>query len=181
MVDNETYAYTVFSCNWNQEMASEFGDWYWGDFIEACMEAEEQAKRPIEVWTYELQYGMERVAPVQVTLGWDPHEILRKIFSAIGINPLFQKGDAGEINWLVYPCPNTPLNCQEQQPSNIPNPSDFHRFKQVLETTIALSKKQNQCLLFVGGQGFSYEHDEFWEEVAPVLKEAGMKFLDRHE
>jgi hypothetical protein len=73
------------------------------------------------------------------------------------------------------------LQWQKVAPQSIPKPEDFQRFQEVVDATVELAREQNRSVLFVGGSGFSYDIDaEHLTDAAPILKEAGMKFLDRH-
>lgn len=181
MNEETTFAYMVFSSKWSPEMEAEFADWYWGDFVECSMETEDQADEPSAVWAYDLDYEMSRIAPVQLTLGWDPRPTLLQAFEQAGIEPLFRGTYRDEINWLAFPVPQEPLQWQKVAPQSIPKPVDFQRFQEVVDATIELAREQNRSVLFVGGSGFSYDIDaEYLTDAAPVLKEAGMKFLDRH-
>jgi len=181
-MDTETtFAYMVFSCSWNTDLAAEFDDWYWGDFVECSMETEDQAEEPSAVWAYDLDYEMSRIAPVQLTLGWDPRPTLVQVFEHVGIQPLFRGTYRHETNWLAFPVPHEPLQWQNFAQENIPKPRDFHRFQEVVDATIELAREQNRSVLFVGGSGFSYDIDAVHlTDAAPVLKQAGMKFFDRH-
>ena len=182
MDEKTTFAYMMFSCLWNTEMAVEFDDWYWGDFVECSMESEDQAEEPSAVWAYDLDYEMSRIAPVQLTLGWDPRPTLLQVFEQAGIQPLFQGTYRDETNWLAFSNPQEPLQWQKFAQENIPKPVDFLRFQQVVDATIELAREQNRSVLFVGGSGFSYDDGmDYLADTASVLKEAGMKFFDRHE
>lgn len=162
-------------------MEAEFADWYWGDFVECSMASEEQAGEPSAVWAYDLDYELSRIAPVQLTLGWDVRPVLLQVFKQEGIEPFFRGFNRGEVNWLAFSAPQESLQWQQVAPQNIPKPVDFQRFQEVVDATVELARTQNGSVLFVGGSGFGYDiDDDFFGNSAPVLKEAGMKFLDRH-
>ena len=177
----QTFAYMIFSCQWSPEIEAEFADWYWGDFVECSISTEVQAEEPSAVWAYDLDYELSRIAPVQLTLGWDPRPALLEVFKQAGVEALFRGAYKGESNWFAFPAPPKALQWQEVALPNISKPVDFERFQEVVAATVELAREQNQDVVFVGGSGFSYDIDaEHLTEAAPVLKEAGMKFLDRH-
>ena len=181
MSEEKTFAYMVLSCNQDIVATGDIVDFYWGDFIECFMESEDQAEEPSGLWAFDMENEVDRIAPVQLTLGWDARPALLQIFECVGIQPEFKGGAYDEINFLVFSAPITPLPWISLSPQETPNPSDFQRFKEIIDATVEQAKAQARKLLFVGGWGFSYDIDsEHLSDAAPVLHQAGMKFLNRH-
>jgi len=77
--ERETFAYLLLACSWTQELESEFPDWYHGDVIECFSECEDQAEEPEDLWAFGWEQQMARIAPVQLTLGWDPRPYLKAV------------------------------------------------------------------------------------------------------
>lgn len=179
MEKERTFAYLLLACKWSDEFKSEISDWYFGDIIEAFSEGEDQADCPEDIWSFEWEGFMDRVAPVQLTLGWDPRLYLVSLFKGEGIEPYFATGYADEPNNII---------CFDRLPDGlvfsgeaekIPNPTDRERFDEVLRQTMEMARSQNRSLLFIGGWGWYYEM-EVPSDRKTILQQAGLKFVNRH-
>lgn len=174
--DATTFAYLLLSCSWTPELESELAGWYHGDIIEAFAEGEDQ----LDPWSFGWEEQMARVAPVQLTRGWDPRPYMRSVLLAAGIEPQVAIGYSGEVdNALYFAQLPADANAILVTTNNAPDTSDRHRFDQVLTATAELARKQDRGILFVGGEGWYYEM-EVPPEATPSLRDAGFMFLTRH-
>ena len=134
---------------------------------------------------------MDRVAPAQLTVGWDPRKYLLEVLHQVDIQPSYQTGyydnnsNYGDIIYFDQ------LPSQEDITSlassvtaeQLTNLSDRTRFVDVLTSTIELANSQNRGLLFIGCWGWDYQIDAQYlddEEVKLALERHGMKFFTRH-
>ena len=187
MDELETFAYMLISASWSREIEAYLDPFYVGDIIELHLEEEDQAEFPEHLTTLDLDDIMSRIAPVQLTLGWDPRPYLAAYFQGAGILPRYvQKSSDGEASspicyYEVLPAPGTPLPSITE---SVPLPQDKRRFEEVLSATLDLARSQGRGLLFIGGWGWSYAYDDmvidYIKRNEPVLRAAGMLFLDRH-
>jgi hypothetical protein len=200
MEEIETFAYLLLSCAWSPEWEEEFSGWYYGDVIEVVAESEDQAEEPAQLWWKEWQAFSDRVAPVQLTLGWDVRPYLLAIFSKYSIIPSFRSYDAtfGDRDNILYfdtPLPSlenvNQIEVRQMEfdldippsapllPEKMVYAADKDRFDAVLDATIDLARRQDRGLLFVGGWGWYYDM-AVPAVTKPVMQQAGWVFIDRH-
>ena len=79
--EKRTFAYILLACKLTQELKSELSEYYWGGIIEAFISCEEQAIAPEGLYPFGWESIMNRVAPVQMTNGWDPRRNFLGIYS----------------------------------------------------------------------------------------------------
>ena len=110
-------------------MQAEFADWYWGDFVECSMETEDQADEPSAVWAYDLDYEMSRIAPVQLTLGWNPRPTLLQVLEQAGTEPPFVELTAMKLTGLLSPFHKHPCSGRRLRRKVFPSQRIFSDFR----------------------------------------------------
>jgi hypothetical protein len=178
--EEKTFAYVLLACSWSKDFESQLSDWYYGDIIEAFVESEDQARTSEHLWAFGWEKLMARIAPVQLTLGWDPRPYVISIFHEANIEPYYRLGYLEERDNILYFDQLPPEQILLSATAGIvPNPPDKIRFDEVLLSTIELARSLNRGLLFIGGWGWYYDMD-IPREVESVLRQTGMQFFTRH-
>ena len=194
MSEQETFAYAILSCSRmdaiHSEIRADWSDSGCSDIVECFISLEDQADAGGEIWPFDWDEFMDRVAPAQLTLGWDPRKYLLEVLQKIEILPSYQAGnhDGSNYGHIIYfdqlPCQeDIALVANSAMTEQITNPSDRTRFIDVLTSTVDLANSQNRGLLFVGCWGFDYQIDAQYlddKEVKLALERHGMKFFTRH-
>ncbi len=144
------------------------------EIIRAFAESENQAVEPEELWCFDWQEQMARVAPVQLTNGLDVRALLRVVID-VPHSIYYEWGPPGAGGTTIY-YPNVrtafvPTACK---PVN-----DHTRFMAVLSETVKLAKFLDMGLLFIGGWGWTYEL-ELPPEQRETMRKAAMAFTSRH-
>ena len=178
--NTKTFAYMLLSCDWRDGLRGEFRDWYYGDIIEGFSEGEDQAESPEDLWSFGWEKFMNRVAPVQLTLGFDVRRPILESFKSIGVEPFFRTGYFNEPdNVLVFEIGDTEPRLDAGGYSAAKNPSDVDRLVKVLRSTITIARREGRSLLFVGGWGWYYDM-EIPLSVQELIRRCGMEFVNRH-
>jgi len=179
-----SYAYMLLSSEWPSELEKELSGWYYGDIIEAHIEAEEQAVDCLDLYPYGWDAFASRVAPVQVTEHFNPIRGLRDFAAMQRVAPSFD-----QVNVVYFPgtailqcgfdlIPESVAIslCKSQK---LVGDRDGLRFAQVLLATLSLARHEQRGLLFIGGEGWYYEM-EIAEEKILLMEKTGFLFADRH-
>jgi len=166
----------LFACTWSEEFEAELADWYSGDMIEAFMEAEDQH----DPWSFGWEGFMARIAPVQLTDGWDVHPYLIETFARMRVEPAYRLGYLDETDNVVF-FARAPGGFESPNIGAAPIglAADVARFHEVLEATIDLASSQGSGLLFVGESGWAYDMDVPMA-ARGTLERAGFRFATRH-
>ncbi|MBW3622040.1 MAG: hypothetical protein KY468_01365 [Armatimonadetes bacterium] len=184
MEDLDTFAYMLIAASWTRGIEQYIDTLYSGDIIELHMEEEDQLEAPEHLSTLDLDGYMSRIAPVQLTLGWDPRPCLTETFLNSGIRPHYVQKPQFEDQVPFNICYYRELTLEGFSfPSSDPPPcpADKQRFDEVFTTTLDLARSQDRGLLFIGGWGLGTGYDEdFLADVEPVLRQTRMKFFNRH-
>jgi hypothetical protein len=179
VIEERTFAYLLAASDWSEEIQATVSVSY-SDTIELTMSCEDQAETAEQLWPIGWETFMGRIAPVQLTLGWDPRPYLRSVYREAGIEPLYCLRDEMDGDHILYfaqlPPEGFRWSPRARRDRDAP---DRVRFDEVLAATIEIARSQRRGMLFYGGWGWSYEID-YLEDVAHVLEQAGMKFLTRH-
>lgn len=177
--ENRTFAYILLACELSQELKSELSEYYWGGIVEVFIDCEEQALAPEDLYPFGWESIMNRVAPVQVTNGWDPRPTLFDELLKEGENPRFTCGGKEDIpNIIFIEHPNKKDSTEKLISLNLMR--DKRQFNKILNSTIQLCSQGNNGLLFIGGWGFSYEDKQLSDEVRDFLVDSGFQFTSRH-
>lgn len=194
MNEQETFAYMLLSCSQSIRIHNEIlADWSeesCSDILEIFCSLEGQSDIVDTIWPFDWEDSMDRIAPVQLTLSWDPRRYLLEIWQQAGHQVLYQVGNNGFPSYfpIIYlgipPSQDTlaPL-LSSVSVEGIINPVDKVRFDDVLIATVELAQTQNRGILFIGDWGFDYKIDAEYlndEAIKNALIRNGMKFLTRH-
>jgi hypothetical protein len=186
METDVTFAYLLFVCPTVENLEPPVQDLSYSDLLEYFLSSEEQAIEVADLWP---NWGetMERFAPVQLTLNWEPRTYIEELFCLCGIGPIFSLRDEAGVGKVLFfqtvPSPETlrllRLLSEEPHLGTLP---DQLRFKELLALTIERAWQKSEGLLFVGDEGFVYESgNEFIADVKHILQQSEFKFYDRHE
>lgn len=183
------FAYLLFACERLEARTFDWSDWSCLDIFAAFIEVEDQSTSIDDLWTFDWEKIMGRVAPVQVTMEWNPCHYLIDVFERCHIKPLYTADCWGEDekDLVVYfdAVPNTELLNNaiisvSSSVKTIKNLKDKNRFDRILIDSASLARLQNRGLLFIGE----------WEAAQPygtdylmgkesILRDAGMKIFTR--
>jgi hypothetical protein len=173
------FAYLLAAMEWSDQVADALDGWYCGDLIDGTMKAENAATDPTDLAAFDIGgVRAARVAPVQVTLGWDPRPCLLALLAQADIQPALELDKGGILYFHRVPSASLVLRV----PANdAQRPPDVHRFVAVLDATADIVRAKKCGLLFVGGAGWSY-NDRLKSSDGKVeaMTRAGMQFFDRH-
>src|SRR5437867_3676379 len=102
MPRERTFAYLLMASAWSKEIEAEVSGCSRGDVLELFMEREEQAQAPDHLWGFGWDDPMSRIAPVQLTYGWDLRPYLSTAFAEAGVEPCFAKGSGEDRDGILY-------------------------------------------------------------------------------
>jgi hypothetical protein len=177
--NTKTFAYMLLSCDWRDDFREALRDWYYGDIIEAFSEGEDQAESPEELWSFGWEAFMNRVAPVQLTLGFDVRRPILESFKSIGVEPFFRAGGFKQPdNIFAFEVGDAEPRIDPREHSS-ENPFDVDRLAKVLRSTISIARHEARSLLLVGGWGWYYDM-EIPLNVQELIRDSGMEFANRH-
>jgi hypothetical protein len=173
------FAYLLAAMEWSNEVADALDGWYCGDVLDKTMKAEDAATDPTDVAAFDVGgVRVARVAPVQLTLAWDPRPCLLALLAQADIHPALELDRGGILYFRRVP----PATLLLRVPAtDAQRPPDVHRFVAILDATADLIRARDCGLLFIGGAGWSY-NDRLKSSDGKVeaMTRAGMQFFDRH-
>src|SRR5258707_15466489 len=145
------FAYVLAAMEGSDKVADTLDGWYCGDLIEGTMQAENAATDPTDLAAFDIGgVRAARVAPVQLTLGWDPRPCLLALLAQADIQPALEL-DRGSI--LYFNCVPGASLVLRAPANDAQRPPDVHRFVAVLDATADIVRARKCGLLFVGGAG----------------------------
>lgn len=191
MSELRTFAYTILSCSRSEIIHEEIrGEWleYNGDVIEAFLSLEGQADAVDNIWPFDWDEFMSRVAPVQLTQDWNPLSYLLALYAHLNITPSYQtkSDDEGNKGYTLYfdhlPTSQSVIDAVDSSVIRLHNSIDQERFFNVLIASIVLARKEDRGILFMGDWGWDYHVDaaQIDDEVKTGLSKHGLEFLTRH-
>lgn len=192
MIDKiRTFTYLLLACDRDQKNHAELRASWDGhgcsDILELFLEGEEQVAETDDIGDGELEYWTDRVAPVQMALGWDVRAYLVAVLKQAGFEPTSEIGRPEESAILYYEhVPTTEaynIATASTPVGYIENAQDKERFDEVLRVTLELVRKQQRGLIFAWAWGFDYEIDGQHlnhPEIRAGLEKHGLKFFTRH-
>jgi hypothetical protein len=126
------------------------------------MECEEQAVKVKHLWGWGWGRYMSRVAPVQLTLDWDPAPALAQVLSKNGLT--VQQHSSGRV-LTVEGSAVEDIRVEDLRLDvaalGATRMADGKRSVEVLKGTLAAAKRLRRGLLCITEQGWSYEKASF--------------------
>ncbi len=192
MIDEiRTFTYLPLACDRDKQNHEELRESWDGyrccDVLELFVSNEDQVDGTDYIWDGDWECWMDRITPVQMTLGWDARTYLVEILKQAGFEPTYEIGRLGESTILYYDHVPT-IEAYKTAIATIPvdnmeNPQDRTRFDEVIRATLELADRQQRGLVFAWAWGFDYEvngHHLDYPEIRAGLKKHGLKFFTRH-
>lgn len=185
------FAYLLLTCDRTEARMFDWQEWSCIDILAAFIEVENQAISGDGLWTLDWEHCMDRISPVQVSIGWDPRPYLVEVFDNCQITPLYKADGYGEDekDAFIYfdEIPEILLmkdiiDSASLDISQIKNIKDKKRFDQILMYSADLARQQNRGLLFIGEWGAAqpYGIDQLIGKKR-VFQDSGMKIFSRFE
>lgn len=172
-MQDRTFAYLLCVGKTNEGFEGKLNGWYFGDIIEAFSEAEDQARKPADIWSFNWDEHLSRVAPVQLTRGLDVRPLLLAALPA----PNFRFETEGLFGGSTFIFSAPSVGSPAFRPPQASD--DQSRFYAVLRATVSLAVPEKARVVFVGGWGWYYDM-EVPAKQQRLLKKMGMPFVTRH-
>lgn len=152
------------------------------------METEVHAAGAADLYLFQPDNSV-RVAPVQLTVGWNPLPVILHGLAAMGLrlahrsgsfhaSPPDAPGAQGDCLYLppavagVVRCPDASVSA--------PRSEDAPRFQTVWNETVARAEDRRLGILAIGDWGWHYDFDELAAVEQASLRAAGFTIAGRH-